>query len=98
MKMMTRFVAALCPVLLLAFAGCRSVSVNHEADAYFKSWPKGQSPLEVGTKVAQHFVESPHFNSFRPGPPAYIIYRKFARGMARLRSRRSRTSPGSEAR
>jgi len=74
MKMMTRFVAALCPVLLLAFAGCRSVSVNHEADAYFKSWPKGQSPLEVGTKVAQHFVESPHFNSFRPGPPAYIIY------------------------
>ena len=74
MKMMTKLVTALCPVLLLAVTGCRSVSANNGADAYFKSWPKGQSPLEIGTKVSQHFADSPHFNSFKPGPPAFIIY------------------------
>jgi unsaturated rhamnogalacturonyl hydrolase len=74
MKMMTKLVTGLCPVLLLAVTGCRSVSANNGADAYFKSWPKGQSPLEIGTKVSQHFADSPHFNSFKPGPPAFIIY------------------------
>ena len=74
MKMMTRFVTALCPILLLAAAGCSTASAQKGADAYFKSWPKGQSPVEIGQHVAQHFVDSPHFNSFKPGPPAYIIY------------------------
>ncbi len=74
MKMMTRFVTAFCLIFPLAFTGCRSVSGQNQADAYFKSWPKGQSPTEIGTNVAQHFIDSPHFNSFKPGPPAFIIY------------------------
>ena len=27
---------------------------------YFSNWPEGYSPLEVGKRVAQHFVTSPH--------------------------------------
>src|SRR5207245_1914526 len=27
---------------------------------YFDQWPKGVSPQEVGSAVAQHFVDSPH--------------------------------------
>jgi unsaturated rhamnogalacturonyl hydrolase len=73
MKMMTRFVTALCPILLLA-AGCKTAASHQGADAYFSSWPKGQSPVEIGTHLAQHFIDSPHFNSFKPGPPAFIIY------------------------
>ena len=29
-------------------------------DANFSSWPAGTSPQEVGKKVAEHFVTSPH--------------------------------------
>src|ERR1700753_299370 len=28
--------------------------------SYFASWPQGMSPKEVGGKVAEHFVTSPH--------------------------------------
>jgi unsaturated rhamnogalacturonyl hydrolase len=27
---------------------------------YFSNWPKGSSPQEVGKRVAEHFVASPH--------------------------------------
>ncbi|HWC59860.1 MAG TPA: glycoside hydrolase family 88 protein, partial [Verrucomicrobiae bacterium] len=72
--MMMKFVAVICPALLLAFTGCKTGSAHTETDAYFQSWPKGKSPVEIGTHVTQHFVDSPHFNSFKPGPPAFIIY------------------------
>jgi unsaturated rhamnogalacturonyl hydrolase len=29
-------------------------------DANFSNWPAGTSPQEVGKKVAEHFVTSPH--------------------------------------
>ena len=29
-------------------------------DAYFSNWPAGSSPQEVGKKLAEHFVTSPH--------------------------------------
>jgi unsaturated rhamnogalacturonyl hydrolase len=74
MKITTRIVAAVCPALLLAVTSCSTLSTQKGADAYFKSWPKDQSPLEIGQHVAQHFVDSPHFNSFKPGPPPFIIY------------------------
>src|SRR5262249_10245887 len=74
MKMMTRLITALCPILLLSAVGCKTAAPHNRADDYFSSWPKGQSPTEIGTHVAQHFIDSPHFNSFKPGPPAFIIY------------------------
>lgn len=39
-----------------------------------KNWPKGCSPKEVGTKVANRFVASPHQNYGRPTPPKTITY------------------------
>src|SRR5215204_5470488 len=40
----------------------------------FKNWPKGSSPIEIGKRVADHFVETPHTNFNRPTPPRTITY------------------------
>lgn len=74
MKMTTRFITAVGSLLLLALTSCSSAGAHKGANAYFKSWPKGKSPKEVGQHVTEHFINSPHFNSFKPGPPQYIIY------------------------
>jgi len=74
MKMMTKFLSAMAALVVLALTSCSSVQAHKGADAYFKSWPKGKSPLEIGQHVVNHFVPSPHFNSGRPGPPQFIIY------------------------
>ncbi len=39
-----------------------------------KHWPKGTSPKEIGTRIAEHFVASPHFNYFRTTPATSIVY------------------------
>src|SRR5262252_9442933 len=40
----------------------------------FNKWPTGKSPQEIGKRVAEHFVTTPHTNFNRPGPPAHITY------------------------
>ena len=40
----------------------------------FTHWPKGFSPKEVGNKVAEHFVVTPHTNFGRSTPPKVITY------------------------
>jgi rhamnogalacturonyl hydrolase YesR len=41
----------------------------------FKTWPAGTSPREVGKRVAEHFVTTPHTNSGNPDPTVpYIAY------------------------
>ncbi len=40
----------------------------------FASWPKGQSPQEIGKRVAEHFVVQPHGNVNRPMTRGSIIY------------------------
>src|SRR6201999_560933 len=32
------------------------------------------SPLQVGERVTEHFIDSPHTNFGRPGPVPYITY------------------------
>ncbi|HEU4555824.1 MAG TPA: glycoside hydrolase family 88 protein [Chitinophaga sp.] len=44
-----------------------------KANAYFKNFPKGSTPQEIGKRIAGHFIESPHGN-FGHGPVKYIIY------------------------
>lgn len=39
-----------------------------------KHWPQGSSPQEIGVRIAEHFVASPHFNYFRPTPATSIVY------------------------
>lgn len=69
---MTRFITAV--ALLSLLAGCASFSRHGSANAYFKSWPDGKSPQEVGQRVTLHFINSPHFNSGHPGQPPCILY------------------------
>ncbi len=38
------------------------------------AWPKGASPREVGLRVAEHFVVTPHGNPGRTNPVTSIIY------------------------
>ena len=38
------------------------------------SWPAGSSPQEIGKRVAEHFVVSPHGNFGRTTPPRFITY------------------------
>jgi rhamnogalacturonyl hydrolase YesR len=40
----------------------------------FKKWPAGTSPLEIGKRVADHLVRTPHTNFGRPGPPPQVTY------------------------
>lgn len=40
----------------------------------FGSWEKGASPLEIGKRVAERFVATPHTNFGRPTPPGSITY------------------------
>lgn len=43
-------------------------------DKNLGNWPAGTSPSEIGKRVADHFVSSPHTNFGRPGAPQYITY------------------------
>jgi len=40
----------------------------------FENWPAGSSPMEIGKRVADHFVATPHPTSGRPEGPHFIIY------------------------
>lgn len=40
----------------------------------FKNWPNGSSPQEIGKRVADHFIATPHTNFNRPTPPRTITY------------------------
>lgn len=51
-----------------------AIAQNKNADAYFKNFPKGSTPLEVGKRVSDHFVATPHTNFGRATPPKVISY------------------------
>src|SRR6266436_1982828 len=40
----------------------------------FKKWPAGSSPQEIGKRVAERLIATPHSNFSRPGPPPFITY------------------------
>lgn len=42
--------------------------------AEFKNWPKGTSPQEIGSRVAERFVATSHTNFNRASPPRVITY------------------------
>lgn len=42
--------------------------------ADLKNWPKAASPMEIGNRIADRFVVTPHTNFNRPGPPRVITY------------------------
>ncbi|MCD9018886.1 glycoside hydrolase family 88/105 protein [Parachryseolinea silvisoli] len=42
--------------------------------ADLQKWPKGSSPAEIGKRVADRFIATPHPNFGRPTPPKTITY------------------------
>lgn len=40
----------------------------------FRNWPAGKSPREIGKRVAERLVSTPHANFGKPEPPTQITY------------------------
>lgn len=47
---------------------------SNKESADLKSFPKGSTPQEVGKRIAEHFIATPHTNFNRPTPPKVITY------------------------
>jgi len=60
--------------LITVLISCVTVAQTTNEIADFKNWPKGSSPEEIGKRVADHFVATPHTNFNRPTPPKTITY------------------------
>lgn len=59
----------------LLTVGFTLVTASVASAAYdFGAWPAGSSPQEVGQRVADRFVASPHQNYGRPTPPKTVTY------------------------
>ena len=68
---MSKFSRALLALIFAAgfgVSGARAQSAPHTK--YFTNWPAGASPEEVGKRVAEHFVTSPHAD------PDHIVYQE----------------------
>jgi unsaturated rhamnogalacturonyl hydrolase len=64
-------------ILQATIAVFLSVAVNAQTKneiADFNNWPKGTSPKEIGKRVADKFIVTPHTNFNRPTPPRTITY------------------------
>jgi unsaturated rhamnogalacturonyl hydrolase len=53
-------------------AGCASTKPTPQS--HFGDWPAGASPHEIGKRVSERFVASPHPNFGRTNPPRSITY------------------------
>jgi rhamnogalacturonyl hydrolase YesR len=62
----------LAPVLHLALALAGTAAASAAYD--FGPWAPGTSPQEIGDRVADRFVASPHQNYGRPTPPKTVTY------------------------
>lgn len=58
--------------LLIGAGSYAQTSTKETGD--LDNWPKGSSPKEIGKRVADHFVATPHTNFNRPTPPRQITY------------------------
>src|ERR1700719_3922663 len=43
-----------------------------------RNWPAGASPAEIGKRVADRLLATPHFNFGKPDPPSQITYPEVA--------------------
>ena len=70
-KNLTQGLAGLA-LMLCAISPNQIYAQSKTAD--LKNWPKGASPSEIGIRIANHFVATPHTNFNRPSPPKVITY------------------------
>lgn len=62
-----------CAAIALTVSGLNFSYAQSKA-ADLKNWPKGSAPKEIGARIADRFVTTPHSNFNRPGPPKVITY------------------------
>ena len=74
---MTKFARALLIALAVLCAPCTQ-GQNAAQEEYFSNWPPGTSPEEVGKRVAERFVASPHAD------PKNIVYQEVCTWYAAL--------------
>lgn len=58
--------------LLLAAIAAGMLGTGHAGE--FDFWPRGSSPQEIGKRVAERFIDTPHSNFDRTNAPAHITY------------------------
>src|SRR3989339_1874942 len=63
-------------ILLLTtlIVSCAHVTPQKNSNQYFESWPSGTSPQEIGKRVAERFVVTPHGGWGRTTPVKSIPY------------------------
>lgn len=61
-------------VLLAILFVSSKLPAQSVAVADLQKWPKGASPVEIGKRVADRFIATPHPNFGRPTPPKVITY------------------------
>ncbi|HET9277345.1 MAG TPA: glycoside hydrolase family 88 protein [Flavitalea sp.] len=59
---------------LLMFATSVSEAQPNKQGSSLKDFPEGSSPVEIGDRIAKHFIALPHSNFGRPVPPRMITY------------------------
>ncbi|MDB6016963.1 MAG: glycosyl hydrolase family 88 [Pedosphaera sp.] len=69
-----KLILAIMTGLLAAGMGCAQMSPHQSATVDLGPWPKNSSPQEIGKRVAERFVCSPHQNFGRSEPPKTITY------------------------
>jgi rhamnogalacturonyl hydrolase YesR len=63
--------------ILIAVITVAAINPVWSQNRYFKNWPKGSTPLEIGNRIAEKYLISPHSrygNTRPPTPPTQITY------------------------
>src|SRR5579863_1534759 len=69
----------LCVTLLIGCAFIQGTALKAgEVSKLFRNWPAGDSPREIGNRVAARFLATPHTNFGNPNPPSHITYPEVA--------------------
>ena len=57
------------------FAGhLLAIAAGQDGKGILDEWSAGKSPAEIGKRVSERFLASPHANFGNPGPPRHITY------------------------
>ncbi|HZI53043.1 MAG TPA: glycosyl hydrolase, partial [Chitinophagaceae bacterium] len=61
-------------VIMFVFTSVIAEAQSSKEITEFKNWPNGSSPNEIGKRVADRFIATPHTNFNRTTPPRTITY------------------------
>lgn len=72
--MVRRFRKPIVAIVSVLIVGMNAGAQTKQKNSDFKNWPKGTSPQEIGKRVAERFIATPHTNFNRTTPPKVITY------------------------